>query len=62
MSKASDAKNSAMAKHMKERGIKRTSGNCPLCHHLVSNGALATHFLGNQCQPRRRSVPRFRSA
>lgn len=39
------AKDAAMAAYMKAKGIRRTSCNCPICHHLVSLNALETHIL-----------------
>jgi hypothetical protein len=60
MSAARRTKDKEMAATLKKRGVKRTSGNCPMCHHSVPNGKLADHFGGQGCQPRRRSVPRSR--
>lgn len=51
------AKDKAMASHLKERGVKRTTGNCPLCHHTITNG---TMHAPAACMPRRRSYGRTR--
>jgi hypothetical protein len=46
MSAAGSAKDKQMAAYLKERGIQRTTGNCPICHHLVGvgGGPLLLHF------------------
>ena len=47
-------KSAAMAAHMKERGIRRTTGSCPWgCGHQITIGgpALLTHL--NTCQGKR---------
>lgn len=36
------AKDKAMASHLKERGVKRVTGQCPMCHGSVGNGNLHT--------------------
>lgn len=36
-------KDQLMAKRMKEAGITRTTGRCPICHDVVANGT--THVL-----------------
>lgn len=44
-------KDKAMAAHLKERGVRRTSGACPMgCGRGISNGgeALITHL--NTCK------------
>lgn len=41
------------AEYMREHHIVRDTGNCPVCHRLVSNGKLLHHFATG-CYPRRR--------
>lgn len=36
------AKDKAMASHLKERGVRRTTGQCPMCHGSVGNGNIHT--------------------
>lgn len=38
-------KNQAMAARMKEQGITRTQGRCPICNRMVSLGALPHHIV-----------------
>jgi len=52
-------KDKAMAAFLKKMGVTRKTGNCPLCHHTITNGTI--HPLG-VCKPRRRSLPRRRAA
>lgn len=46
MSAARQTKDKEMAATLKRRGVKRTSGNCPVCHHSVPTGqaSLLNHF------------------
>lgn len=48
-------KDKEMAAYLKKMGVKRTTGNCPLCHHTIPNGVI--HML-SACKPRRRSYGR----
>lgn len=36
------AKDKMMASHLKERGVTRTTGQCPSCHGTISNGKVHT--------------------
>lgn len=47
------AKSSAQAAYMKERGITRRSGRCPICYGLQSI-PMDRHFFGATCSPRRK--------
>lgn len=40
-------KDQAMANRMKDLGIQRTTGQCPVCHKTVGNGgkSLISHFV-----------------
>lgn len=49
------AKSSAQAAYMKERGITRRTGRCPICFHLVGI-PMDRHFQGGSCAPRRKRV------
>lgn len=45
MSKGSvSSQNKAMAAYLKEKGIRRTTCNCPICHHRVSLSGLEDHI------------------
>lgn len=45
MSKGSvSQRNAAMAKHLAEKGIRRTSGACPICHSSVSLNRMSDHI------------------
>jgi len=45
MSKGSVAeKNRAMAAYLKERGVRRTSGRCPVCNKVIGINALQGHI------------------
>lgn len=45
MSKGSvSAHNKEMAKHLKARGVRRTTCRCPICHHLVGLSGLENHI------------------
>lgn len=49
MSKGSVAKaNADMAKYLKQKGVRRTTCNCPMCHHSVSLDNLEQHI--RQCK------------
>jgi len=39
------AKDAAMAAYMKAKGIKRTTCNCPICHHRVGLDNLESHIV-----------------
>jgi hypothetical protein len=39
---AKGSKDKQMAAHLKERKVKRTTGQCPMCHGSVGNGQLHT--------------------
>lgn len=45
---ASKAKNQMMAQRMKDLGIRRTSGLCPICYRYVSI-PMDRHFYGANC-------------
>ena len=46
MSKGSVSQaNAAMAKYMAEKGIRRTSAACPICHRTVALAGLGTHIV-----------------
>lgn len=46
MSKGAVSKRNAdMAAYLKRRGIRRTMGACPICHHNVPLDALEGHIL-----------------
>lgn len=48
------AKDAAMAADLKARGVKRTTGNCPICHRVVPNDGLHVTI---QCKgPRRKGT------
>ncbi len=55
-------KDKAMAAYMKEKGIKRTTAQCPMCHHTVSLGSLPAHVGRTGCHPRRPQYGRVRKA
>lgn len=42
------SKNQMMAQRMKDLGIRRTSGVCPLCYRIVSI-PMDRHFFGGLC-------------
>ena len=44
MSKQQRVKDSAMAARMKQLGIERRSGNCPICHHMVNLPNMNNHI------------------
>jgi hypothetical protein len=45
MSKGSvSSANKEMAKHLKERGVTRTTCNCPICHRRVGLSGLENHI------------------
>lgn len=45
MSKGTVAKaNANMAAYMKAKGIRRTTCNCPICHHQVGLQGLENHI------------------
>lgn len=45
MSKGSVAKaNADMAKYLRDRGIRRTTCNCPICHNRVGLNGLENHL------------------
>jgi hypothetical protein len=39
------------AEYLSAHKVDRKTGNCPLCHHLISNGTVHAAAL---CKPRRR--------
>ena len=45
MSTNSRNRDKEMAAYLKERGIRRTSGNCPICHRGVSLNNLQNHIV-----------------
>lgn len=51
------AKSAAQAAYMKEKGIVRRTGRCPICYSLQSI-PMDRHFTGGGCQPRRKKVGR----
>jgi hypothetical protein len=46
-----NGKSRKSAEYLKLKKVERTTGNCPLCHHLISNGTVHAPAL---CLPRRR--------
>ena len=44
MAKNSD-KDKQMAKHLKEMGVKRETGRCPICNQVVGIHALLNHIV-----------------
>ena len=55
MGKKNDSKMQAHAAWMKEKGIKRTSGQCPMgCGAMIPNGGQALIFHLSKCKGRRR--------
>ena len=45
MSKGSvSAANKSMAAYLKEKGVRRTTCNCPICHHRVGLSSLEDHI------------------
>lgn len=49
------AKSAGQAAYMKERGIVRRTGQCPICFHTTSI-PMDRHFTGRVCMPRRKAV------
>jgi hypothetical protein len=41
-------KDKEMAAYLKAKGVKRTTCNCPICHHLVGLDNLEKHL--RQCK------------
>lgn len=39
---AKGTKDKAMAAHLKEKGVRRTTGQCPSCHGTIANGQVHT--------------------
>lgn len=49
-------KDAEMAQRLKAEGVRRVTGNCPLCHKRVPNGG--GHIAGLKCQgPTRKGTP-----
>lgn len=49
---ARSSKDKEMASHLKKMGVRRTTGNCPMCHSLtgLGGGPLMIHL--GQCRGR----------
>lgn len=45
MSKGSvSGRNKEMAKYLKEKGIRRVTGGCPICHKSISLNRMGDHI------------------
>lgn len=54
--KANAHKDAEMAQRLKAEGVKRTTGRCPVCHHMQPNGG--GHSMGLKCPgPTRKGTP-----
>jgi len=52
------AKDKAMAAHLKAKGVRRTTMQCPMCHHLIAVGKMHEPAA---CKPRRAQYGRVRT-